>query len=135
MQETSVSIKGQPVSVKHTAVEGDISNLFDGNPHTLVKTLGINPMVVELEFAEPLSLSGITARVGSEEVRINIDLLGEEADRSYRVDAGEMGPYKDIPVLFDTVKIVSKLRFTLLDVGKPDTNIVHLWEIALDRNP
>jgi hypothetical protein len=60
--------------------------------------------------------------------------MGEEPQRSYTVEAGEQGPHKDVPVFFDPVE-VSHLRFTLLDIGKPDTNIVHLWGISLNFGP
>jgi hypothetical protein len=134
LHEAELSIDGQQTIVKFTAVEGNIISLFDDDPATLVKTQGINPMVVELIFDEPVSLQGVSARVGSEKVRITVEIMGEEPQRSYTVEAGEQGPHKDVPVFFDPVE-VSHLRFTLLDIGKPDTNIVHLWGISLNFGP
>jgi hypothetical protein len=132
MIKAEIMIAGQNVIVQHTAVEGDINSLFDGNLDTLVKTKGINPMLVEVIFNEPVPLAGITARVGSEKVKITVEVMGTESPRVYSIEAGEMGPYKDVPLVFDQVEVVSKLRFTLLDVNEPETSIVHLWEINLD---
>jgi hypothetical protein len=132
LHEAELSIGSQQVIVRHTAVEGNVTSLFDEDPGTLIKTKGINPMVVELYFSEPVSLSGLSGRVGSERVRITVEIMGEEQQRTYTVEAGEEGQYKDVPVFFDSVELVSELRFTLLDVGKPETNIVHLWGISLN---
>jgi hypothetical protein len=132
MHSAEVMIADQRVTVKHTAIEGDLNSLFDGNPDTLVKTQGINPMVIELEFPTAVELAGITARVGSEPVLITVEVLGAEMERKYTVQMGELGPYKKIPIVFSKNETISKLRFTLLDSAEPETSIVHLWELTLD---
>jgi 4-amino-4-deoxy-L-arabinose transferase-like glycosyltransferase len=133
--QTAVDIHGQRVMLRHTAIEGDLNSLFDGNPDTLVKTQGINPMVIELEFAQPVMLSGVIARVGAEAVEIGVDIQGDGFARNYTVQAGEHGPYKNVPVDFGSAQKVVLLRFTLRDRYAPETSFVHLWELTLDFAP
>jgi len=127
-----VMLAGQRTTLRHTAVEGDINNLFDDDADTLIKTRGINPLVLELEFTEPLKLSGITARVGAEPVEITVEVNGDGGGRKYTTRAGELGPYKDVPVIFSQVEATSRMRISLLDVFAPETGIVHIWELSLD---
>ncbi|HSV86004.1 MAG TPA: hypothetical protein VLH85_05480, partial [Levilinea sp.] len=132
IHETEVVINGQRVILRHTALEGDINSLFDGSPDTLVKTQGINPMMVELEFSDAVELYGVIARVGAEPVEIIVEIQGDEVDRKFVVQAGELAPYKNVPVDFAGGERVVKLRFTLRDTHAPETSFVHLWELTLD---
>jgi hypothetical protein len=91
--------------------------------------------VVGLEFPTPVRLSGITARVGSEPVKITVVTQGEEKEREYSVQMGAMGPYKNVPIVFSEIEKISSLRFTLQDIDEPETSYVHLWEITLDFAP
>jgi hypothetical protein len=132
LDEAKVRIGDHLVRVRHTPVEGELMNFFDGNPDSLAKTKGINPLLVELNFDQAVLLAGITARVGAEQVQITVTLEGEDGQREYTVQGDQGGPYKDVPVVFDKPERVTKLRFTLLDENEPETNIVHLWELTLD---
>jgi 4-amino-4-deoxy-L-arabinose transferase-like glycosyltransferase len=135
IHQSEVAIGDLDVIVRHTAIEGDLNSLFDGSPDTLIKTRGINPLVVGLEFPTPVRLSGITARVGSEPVKITVVTQGEEKEREYSVQMGAMGPYKNVPIVFSEIEKISSLRFTLQDIDEPETSYVHLWEITLDFAP
>jgi hypothetical protein len=132
LEETELKIGERLVRVRHTPVEGEFKNFFDGNPDSLAKTNGINPLLIELNFDQPVLLSGITARVGAEKVQITVNLESVDGEREYTVQADRGGPYKDVPVVFEKPERVIKLRFTLLDANEPETNIVHLWELTLD---
>ncbi len=64
--EDQVDILGQPTIVAHSKLgDGQIANLFDGNVDTLVRGDRVNPLEVEIRFAEPISLRGLSVTVGS----------------------------------------------------------------------
>jgi hypothetical protein len=68
-------------------------------------------------------------------VEIGVDIQGDGFARNYTVQAGEQGPYKNVPVDFGSAQKVVLLRFTLRDMYAPETSFVHLWELTLDFAP
>jgi hypothetical protein len=131
--EDTVNLDGQIVNIRHSALDvGPIRNLFDGNPDTLVKSTAANPLVIEIDFPQPHRLSGLTARVGSETVRLTgiLTIEGEAQPLTFTQDAGEIKGFKDVSLDFSGVKTVTRLRLELLDVLVPDPSNVHMWEVT-----
>ena len=64
--QAKVKIDGQPVTVLYSAFDiGSTIELFDKNLQTLSRGAGANPYVIELQFDEPRSLSGIALTLGT----------------------------------------------------------------------
>ncbi len=58
----NAAIDAGEVEVTHTTLDiGPVSNLFDGNPSTLVRTPNIDPAVVSLSFDSPQTIRGFNA--------------------------------------------------------------------------
>jgi len=76
--EGDITLNGEKVHVRYSLLDsGPIDNAFDGNLNTLVKSGGANPLVIELEFPTPRQLTSLTARVGSEPVKVTVTLTGD----------------------------------------------------------
>lgn len=130
-----VIIDQQELQALHSPLDmGELQNVFDGNPDTLMRTSGANPLVVELAFPQRRDLSGLTARVGAEPVRLTVTLTvaGEVEPRVFVAEAGEVDGYKDVAVPFGETLPVTHLRLELLDIHAAEISNVHLWEIVLE---
>ena len=132
--ETSLVVNGESWLVRYSSLDsGDVRNVFDGNPDTLIKTSGANPLVVEVEFPAGRQLTSVTARVGSEAVELTVRIDAEDGagEKRYTQAAGGGNqPYKNVRVELGGVQTVKKLRFELLDPLAPEPSIVHLWGLS-----
>ncbi len=130
--DNSAVINGETVIVRHQELEGEVGNLFDGDPDSLIKTRSVNPLVIELVYDTPRPLTGIVAWIGSEKVNLKVSGWEEESKPAREVqqtieEDGRM--YRDIKVDFGGSWTVRKLRFELYDVDSVENSIVHLWEL------
>jgi len=127
-------IDGLTVSGQASRLEGDPQNIFDGNLDTLVRSVDVNPLVIELNFAEAQTLRGIQARVGSEAVHLTVSVTTtapQDSTTTFVVNQGQSNGFKDILVDFERPLPVQALRIELLDVFAGDPAPVHLWEVTL----
>jgi hypothetical protein len=79
LQTRQVEIDGQLSNVTYSRLDiGEIVNIFDHNPDTLIRGANANPLVLELEFAEPRSLSAISLILATmPHAQIKVDLIVE----------------------------------------------------------
>jgi len=135
MVEEEVAVAGRTVTARHTPFEaGSIHDLFDGDPATLARTAGINPAVIELDFTEPVRLTGLTLTTGSMDLGLEIRTFAREGTVPGRYEAVFTGlpPDPTIDVVFEpSPGPVSRLRIEIRDLHAPATAPVHLREIAL----
>jgi hypothetical protein len=62
--ESSMSLDGQQVIVRHSTTDsGNLADLIDDNPQTLLRGFEANPFVLEYEFPEPREMHGITLEI------------------------------------------------------------------------
>jgi hypothetical protein len=58
--EGDIEIDGQNVHVTYSLIDGgELKNIFDGDPYTLMRALEANPMVVQMEFPDARQLTGL----------------------------------------------------------------------------
>jgi hypothetical protein len=130
----SVSLDGQSVVVRHTRLDmGPIGNIFDPDPRSLVRSAQINPLVIELEFAQPRSLGGLSLGLGSELVQASVQLYGDGPDPLARFvqQAGNSNGNKEMGLDFKGTYAVRRLHLEVQDMDSPEASFVHLWELTL----
>ena len=95
------SSTGRPVSVLHSKFDvGQLQDLFDGDPFTLVRTVVDNPFVIDLTFPEPRPLTGVTLTTATMDFNAAITLtLASGETQTYRRDFLQTGsdPVNDFP--------------------------------------
>jgi len=135
MVEEEVVVAGRTVTARHTPFEaGSIHDLFDGDLATLVRTAGINPAVIELDFTEPLRLIGLTLTTGSMDVGMTIRTFAGEGTVPGRYEAvfTDLSPDPTVDVVFDPAPAaVDGLRIEIRDRNGLPVTSVHLREIVL----
>ena len=135
MVEEEVVVGGRTVIARHTPFDsGSIQDLFDGDPETMARTAGINPAVLELDFGQPVWLTGLSLATGSMDLGVTIRVFAGEGTIPGRYDEVFTGlppdPTLDL-VLEPPPGRVHRLTIEIRDLNGPATSRVHLREISL----
>lgn len=129
-----VVVAGRPAVVRYSMLDmGSITNLFDGNPDTLARTLEANPMVVELSFPQPRSLRGITLRVGgtATEVKVSLQMPGNGQPMVYDQTFAQTPENKNASIDFGGIYPVTLMHLEVKSIYDGEPAHVHLWEMTL----
>jgi hypothetical protein len=135
MVEERVDLSGRTATARHTPFDiGSIHDLFDGDQATMARTAGINPAVIELDFSEPVWLTGLTLTTGSMDLGVTILVFAGEGTIPGIYDEAFIGlppdPTLDL-VLEPPPGPVRRLTIEIRDLNGLATSHVHLREVAL----
>jgi len=134
LQVKSLMIGGEPVEVKYSMLDmGSIDLLFDGDTHTVARTLEANPFVIEMTFPDAHQLSGYRMIIGSADVRVTTLLypgISEQPLQSSVDYAGSVS-HPELEVNFDQLVKVDKVRFEIYQPYSGVPANVHVWELDL----
>jgi hypothetical protein len=137
LNTTMVEIESQLVRVEYSPIDmGEIVNVFDQQDDTLIRGLDANPLVLDLEFAQPRSISTIMLTIAAmQHVQITASLTN--ADGETINFAREFRDLEDIPI----VDLASpsgpiearRLRVEILDLAPlpADGRHIHVRELRL----
>lgn len=71
----SVQLDGETVDVRHSRLDmGNLANLFDKNPDTLIRGDEVNPLVLVFRFPRPREISKVSLTLGAMD-RVELTLL------------------------------------------------------------
>jgi hypothetical protein len=126
---------GRTVTVRHTPFDlGSLGDLFDGDPATLVRTAGINPAVVEIEFGEPVRLTGVWLTVGATDLDVTIRVFADEeaAPGRYVQTFTGLPPDPMLELMLEPPSgPVRRLTIEIRDLNGLASHHVHLRDISL----
>jgi hypothetical protein len=128
-------IDGQTVQVTHSLLDaGQMSDLFDGDPFTLVRGMEANPLIFEFVFPEPRTASGLKAAFGSMDFVLSAFLYGDESAEpvAYSGEYRGLPPDPSVELAFDRgpAKVV-KLRLEILKLGSGPEAKIHVRDLGL----
>ncbi len=128
-------IEGLPVTGQTSQLDGSVQFIFDGNPESVTRTQGANPLVLEWSFSSAQELRGLQLRAGSEAVRVTAIVTATDPQQNTQliVTQGQSDGFKDVVLDFEQSIAVQSLRLELFDLYSGDPALVHLWEITLLR--
>jgi hypothetical protein len=126
-------IDGQPVQVKHSRLDaGQMSDLFDADPFTLVRGLEANPIVFDLEFAKPRRIEALDVTFGSMDFVLNASTYGPGKaepvvySREYR----GMPPDPSVRLELDRgPDLVQRLRLEILSLTAGPEAKIHVRDL------
>jgi hypothetical protein len=131
-----VQLDGQAVTVRHSPTDmGEAANLFDQSDDTLIRSQDANPVVLELEFAQPRSISAISMTLAAiQHIQITVKLTS--ADDKTTTFSRDLTNLEGIPVVDlpapDGVVRASRVRIEILDLAPPaDATHIHIRELRL----
>jgi hypothetical protein len=127
-------IDGQPAKIRYSPLDmGDINLPFDGDPHTVARTLEANPFVFDLTFDEPRLFSGVTVNIGSLEARITARLFtdpGAEGEVFSIIYQGAVD-HPEASLDFGRTISAQALRLEVESIHETEPAHVHVWDIKL----
>ncbi len=131
-----VLVDGQLVDVEYSPLDvGQLADLFDGEPFTLVRGLAANPLVFDFTFPAPRALKGLVADFGSMDfsltVKLYTDATGEpvvytEAYRGLPPDPHVILPFPAAP------DQVTRVRIEIEQLNAPADVHIHVREFKFE---
>jgi hypothetical protein len=93
--EEEVELDGQRVHVMYSRIDGgELKNIFDNNPKTLMRGLEANPFIIQLEFDEPKSVRTVDLTTATmNDFTVTVKAYGE-TDETPTIYENN---YKDLP--------------------------------------
>lgn len=125
---------GTEVIVQHPALDmGSVSDLFDGNPASVVRSKEANPMVLVLQFPTPPSFSEMTLRIGggATEIIVTVTPANGNEPINFKQVLPVAGDYRDVTFTFNKEIAIKEIRISLRNTESGEPDHVHLWEITL----
>jgi hypothetical protein len=129
-------LDGQTIDVQHSQLDmGQLSDLFDGDPYTLVRTLVDNPAIIELTFAEPQVLKGLELTTATMDYTATVKLTPADgsAPQVYTRDFIRLGPDPTVDFAFDPAPAgpIKTLRLEVKGLNQPSDAHIHIRDIKL----
>lgn len=122
---------GQQVVIRHTRLqEGDFEKITDGDPGTFLKTDEVNPLIIEVDFSQPVLMGGINAVIGSEELHLTLELNTTEGQFTFKEEFPGSAGQKTVSIAFNKEYEVKSFRYVQQDPYAVPQAIIHLWELS-----
>ncbi|MCX7895295.1 MAG: hypothetical protein N2447_04975 [Thermoanaerobaculum sp.] len=107
---------------------GPITNAFDGNPNTLIRTLEANPLRVEVQFAQSRWLAGVRLRVGAAPTAVRVLSANGGWRQVAQASFSASRDTRTVEVLFAPL-LVQRVAVEVANSGEGEPSHVHLWEL------
>ena len=134
LQETQFVLDGQMVRARYSLLDiGNFPEAFDGNRHSLIRTMEANPFVIELTFPQPRSLKGISFIIGDARVQVLVRLYTPDSPDplQFTYDLAGSVPQPQASLELPQEYQVSVLYLEIKDLSQLEPGNVHLWELTL----
>lgn len=128
------TLDGEEVTISHTRFDvGQLSDLFDHDTFTLVRTSEINPFFIEITFAQPRSIASLSVTTGSMDFELAVQLFapGDAAPTNYAHSYIDSPPDPTVQLDFDAPTSIEKIRIEIKDLNAGNESFVHVREIEL----
>ncbi|NPV74852.1 MAG: hypothetical protein HPY59_00605 [Anaerolineae bacterium] len=127
-------LDGEEVTVQYSTLDmGNIANVFDGDPDSLIRSAVANPLVVSVEFKEARPMRSVTALAGAEPVTLTVEVTDSEGIHwTFKAQGALVADFKKVTVNFGAALDVKSLNILLYDDYVPEPANVHLWEIQFN---
>jgi hypothetical protein len=127
-------LHGELLKVVHPVFDiGQVEDLFDGNPDSLVRTRNVNPALISLGFEQPRTINGMTITTGSMDMMITIRLYAGEAGEPFEYTHTYFNLPDDPTVVFkfpDGPPMVTRIEISIQNLNEDAEGDVHIREIA-----
>jgi hypothetical protein len=133
--QTTVEVDGQPVEAIYSPIDmGELKNLFDGDSFSLLRGMEANPLLIELRFSEPRSLSGVDLTAGSMDFELTVEAIPADGGEPIVASNTYIGLAEDptVSLYLPAGPIeVSSLRLEIFQIAAPAIPHIHLRELVL----
>ena len=134
LKETSlISSDGTALEVRYPVLDmGEISQAFDSNDLTMIRSIEANPMRMEIHFDQPRLLNSVTFSIGGTATTFDLEIFPADGSASIKLhkEVLESNDYRDIEIALDEPVLASDLVFSILNTYDGEPSHVHLWDVA-----
>ncbi len=129
--EEPLVIGGQELIIAHSRLDiGSITDLFDGDPHTLVRGLEANPLVIELHFPHPQPISAVELMLGTMELDLTVTVTNPDGEtHAFRQPYHELPPDPTVTFDFPQPLLATNLRLDIFQQGVGEPAHIHVREV------
>lgn len=132
-EEPATLQDGSPVMTAYSTLDmGQIRDLFDGSPSTLIRTRESNPLKLVVTFASPRDMQGVVARVGGVPTRLTVSLTvnGQAQPVVFAQEVSSAANPRDMMIDFEGTYQVVQATLEVLNTQDSEPAHVHLWEVT-----
>jgi len=134
LQGASFTLHDEVVSMASSILDmGNLPQLFDNDPATLIRTKEANPLVIELVFSQPKVIHDISVRIGGSPTEVAAYVLPQGSTTPYAssVTVGSSTEVRRINVPIRQDKPVTQIRLEIRSILDSTPSHVHLWDLEL----
>lgn len=131
------TLDGQPVDISHSLLDiGQVSDLIDGDTHTLIRGMEANPLVIELHFPSPRAIKTVGIDTASVHFQLNVEATAPSGGNprvfSQKYNSPTPDPHvdADLPGGAQQTSIL-RVEITDLDTAKGDIAHIHVRELSV----
>ena len=134
--EEDITLEGQTVHVTYSRIDGgELKNIFDGDPYTLMRGLEANPFIVQIEFPTSRHLTGLDLTTATmDDFTVTIKVYGQGSDTPVVYEQNFKNLPSDPTTSFNfdkgpenATKIVVEIKHNTLE----DPTHIHIRELKL----
>jgi hypothetical protein len=133
-QVEQVELLGQVIAVTYPMLDiGQITDAFDGDRATLIRTFEANPLNLTLAFSDPVELQAITVWLGNVRSAISVELI-DDMGQHHQFTAFDAGTEAIHPVRLDFGEklAVKSVNLSVESLDEREPVHVHLWDVAFE---
>ena len=132
--EDTIVLAGETVAARYSLLDmGELVNIFDGDPGSLLRGAEANPFVIELDFPSPRALREIALTVGSMDFGVEVVATTPDGTTQTRSEA-----YRNMPddpqviIALDGTPVQQlRIAITNLNISPGDITSIHVRELEL----
>jgi hypothetical protein len=133
--EADVNLDGQMVHLRYSHTDMGVPEyMFDGDHFTLMRGLEANPFILEMEFSQPRSLTGIQADFGLMDIELKATLYpaGGGSPVTYTLTHANDGQHPELELSFENPPAqVSEIHFGIRNFSAGASANIHIMELKL----
>lgn len=134
VEETLTLPDGNQAHIAHSRLDmGEIYNIFDNDPTTLIRTAEANPLRLDVTLEKPRTVRSLVVRVGGEPTRVTARLWSPGASQPLEIsqEVGETPNPRDVTLSLEAPIPLIRLELEVLSTRDGEPAHVHLWEVQL----
>ncbi len=134
LQSVEVSWQGQKVKARSQALDmGEISHLFDDDPGTFIRSAAANPLQLQFDFWQPVTVSAVDIYIGGAPTNMIVQTYDTEGNLLEKLTASypAVPDPRQVTLQFSVPLEAAALHFSIENVDEGQPSHVHVWEISL----
>ncbi len=134
LETEEVLVGGETWTVAHSILDmGPLSNLFDHEPSTLVRTKDVDPAVFEFTFSKPRPVKTVSVTTETGTIALTLTRTAADGSRDERSRTWSgLPPDPTVSLEFSDSRPAKSVRLVVENVDKKEPTHLHLREIRIE---